>query len=46
MRKPLLNMKQLISNAKSEIISNKKEIERIEKQIDDKHVHLLQAYKA
>ncbi|WP_161949649.1 FbpB family small basic protein [Bacillus dakarensis] len=43
MRKQLLNMRALISANKKEILGNKKEIARIEKQIDDKHVRKLQA---
>lgn len=38
MRKQVLNMQTLINQNKEEILSNKKEIKRIEKQIDDKHI--------
>lgn len=41
MRKQVLNMQTLISKNKEEILSNKQEITRIEKQIDDKHTKLL-----
>ena len=37
MRKQILNMQTLINKNKEEILSNEKEIKRIEKQIDDKH---------
>lgn len=42
MRKQLVNMQILINNNKSEILSNKKEIARIEKRIDEKHNKRLQ----
>ncbi|MCQ6279287.1 FbpB family small basic protein [Bacillus sp. EB600] len=38
MRKQVLNMQTLINKNKEEILSNEKEIKRIEKQIDDKHI--------
>ena len=38
MRKQILNMQTLINKNKEEILSNEKEIKRIEKQIDDKHI--------
>jgi Na+/phosphate symporter len=42
MRKQILNMAILINNNKKEILSNKKEIARIEKQIEEKHIKRLQ----
>jgi hypothetical protein len=45
MRKPLLNMKILISDNKKDILANKKEMARIEKQIDERHMKQLKAYK-
>lgn len=46
MRKQILNMKTLINDNKKDIISNKEEIARIEKQIDEKHMNLLPEYKS
>ncbi|MCQ6275592.1 FbpB family small basic protein [Bacillus sp. V3B] len=43
MRKQKLNMQTLINNNKKEILSNKEEIARIEKQIDEKYNKQLQA---
>lgn len=37
MRKPIMTMQALINNNKKEILSNKKEMAKIEKRIDDKH---------
>ncbi|WP_318502366.1 FbpB family small basic protein [Bacillus sp. T3] len=45
MRKQHLNMQTLINNNKRDIISNKEEIARIERQIDEKHMSQLQDYK-
>lgn len=45
MRKQIFNMKTLISDNKKDIISNKEEIARIEKQIDEKHMNQLEDYK-
>lgn len=42
MRKQILNMQTLINNNKKEILFNEKELERIEKRIDDKHVKQLE----
>jgi len=42
MRKQNLSMQALISNNKKEILLNEKELERIEKQIDEKHVKELE----
>jgi hypothetical protein len=39
MRKQSLNMQTLINKNKEEILSNEKEIKRIEKQIDDNHIN-------
>lgn len=37
MRKQFISMQTLIRNNKQEILTNKKEIARIERMIDDKH---------
>ena len=42
MRKQKLDMQTLINMNKQEILSNKEEIARIEKQIDEKHEKQLQ----
>ncbi len=42
MRKQILNMQTLINNNKKEILINEKELERIEKRIDEKHVKQLE----
>jgi len=42
MRKQTLNMQTLINNNKKEILFNEKELERIEKRIDEKHVKQLE----
>lgn len=42
MRKHFINMQTLIRNNKQEILTNKKEIARIERRIDDKHNKQLQ----
>jgi hypothetical protein len=42
MRKQFIRMQTLISNNKEEILTNKKEIARIERLIDDKHNKQLQ----
>jgi conjugal transfer/entry exclusion protein len=43
MRKPLLNMQTLIRNNKQEILTNRKELARIEKQIEEKHIKQLES---
>ncbi|MCM3567378.1 FbpB family small basic protein [Neobacillus mesonae] len=45
MRRPIVNMQMLINNNKKEILSDKKEIARIEKEIEDKHNKRLQLNK-
>ncbi|GHH97430.1 FbpB family small basic protein [Neobacillus kokaensis] len=45
MRKQHVNMQILINNNKKEILSNKKELARIEKKIDEKHNKELQLTK-
>lgn len=42
MRKQTLNMQTLINNNRKEILSNKEELARIEKRIDENHNKLLQ----
>jgi hypothetical protein len=42
MRKQTLSMQALISNNKKEILLDEKELERIEKQIDEKHMKELE----
>jgi hypothetical protein len=42
MRKQTLSLQALISNNKKEILLDEKELERIEKQIDEKHVKELE----
>jgi len=42
MRKQTLSMQALINNNKKEILLDEKELERIEKQIDEKHVKELE----
>ena len=42
MRRPKLNMQTLINANRNEILSNKAEIERIEKQLDEKFNKQLQ----
>ena len=37
MRRHIITMEALINDNKKEILSNKKELARIEKRIDDKH---------
>lgn len=39
-------MKTLINNNKRDIISNKEEIARIERQIDEKHMNQIEDYKS
>jgi Fur-regulated basic protein B len=42
MRKQTLSMQALISNNKKEILLDEKELERIEKQIEEKHMKELE----
>jgi hypothetical protein len=42
MRKQILNMQTLIRNNKQEILTNRKEMARIEKLIDEKHLKQLE----
>ncbi|WP_239094171.1 FbpB family small basic protein [Bacillus sp. B15-48] len=42
-RKQILKMENLISNNKMEILSNEKELARIEMEIDEKHSQKLKA---
>ncbi|SEN63687.1 Fur-regulated basic protein B [Mesobacillus persicus] len=42
MRKQTLSMQTLINNNKKEILFNEKELARIEKRIDEKHVKQLE----
>ncbi|MBY0098600.1 FbpB family small basic protein [Mesobacillus maritimus] len=42
MRKQTLSMQALINNNKKEILLDEKELERIEKQIDEKHMKELE----
>lgn len=46
MRKQIVSLQTLIRENRKEILSNKEEIARIEKQIDEKHVKQMQTNQA